>query len=84
MYGVMVKLSESRNSNMAGPVNFATATEREQYVNGPDSIIFWYHFVEEDDWHLWRRGGAWKRTQQPAAADKVPDPPEITPDDRRW
>jgi hypothetical protein len=82
-YQAMVKLSENRNSAMAGPVGFATKEEREVYVNGPESIVFWYFYPEDDGWD-WRRGGAWARTYKPTAADNVPEPPAITPDDRRW
>jgi hypothetical protein len=84
MYGVLVKLGESRASPAAGPLHFATKEERNEYVNGPNSIVYWFHEVEEDDWHLWRRGGAWKRTQEPTAADRENTPPEITDKDRRW
>jgi len=83
MYEVMVKLSESRNSNMAGPVRFVSKEERHEYVHGPESIVYWYFYPEDDGWD-WRRGGAWKRTQQPSSADVVPAPPEITDKDRRW
>lgn len=80
MYQVFVKLSESRNSAMAGPVGFVSAAEREAYVKGPN--VFWYHYAEEDDWVLWLRGGAWAATQEKGKADVVPEPPEITDDDR--
>ena len=65
---------------MAGPLTFASAEEREAYVKGP--AVYWYHYVEEDDWFLWQRGGAWNATQEPSRADVVPEPPEITEDDR--
>lgn len=84
MYQAFVKLAEPRGTAMAGPVTFPTAEEREAYVNGPDSIVYWYHFSEDEDWHLWRRGGAWKRTQEPTVADRKNTPPEITDKDRRW
>lgn len=83
MYQAMIKLSESRNSAMAGPVSFPTTEAREQYVHGPDSIVYWYFYPEDDGWD-WRRGGAWKRTERESAADRVPEPPEITDRDRRW
>jgi hypothetical protein len=84
MYEVMVKLGESRASPAAGPLRFVSKEERERYVNGPDSIVYWYTYPEEDDWTHWRRGGAWKRTQEPAVADRKNTPPEITDKDRRW
>ena len=84
MYQVFVKLAEAQSTPMAGPCTFPTKEERDEYVNGPESVIYWYHFSEWDDWHLWRRGGAWQRTEKPSAADVVPEPPEITPQDRRW
>ncbi len=83
MYQVLVKLGESRNSPAAGPLNFVTSEERDKYVKGPDSIVFWYFYPEDDNWD-WRRGGAWKRTERESAADRVPPPPEITDKDRRW
>jgi hypothetical protein len=82
MYQVMIKQSEGRNSAMAGPLNFATKEERLAYVKGP--AVYWYFFPEDDDWHVWHRGGAWKATQQPAAADRENIPPDITDKDRRW
>jgi hypothetical protein len=80
MYQVFVKLSESRNADMRGPVPFATLEERAAYVRSP--AVFWYHFAEDEDWFLWRRGGAWAATHQPGPADAVPEEPEITDDDR--
>lgn len=79
MYQAFVRLAESRNSQVV-QVNFINAELREEYVKGP--TVFWYHFAEDDDWMLFRRGGAWAATQQPSRADVVPEPPEITDDDR--
>lgn len=79
-YQAFVKVREYRNSDVIGPLDFATAEERLAVVQGPQ--VYWYHFAEEDDWHLWKRGGAWSATAIPGKADVVPDPPEITEDDR--
>ncbi len=80
MYQCFVRLSEARSSAMAGPLSFPTAEERAAYVKGPR--VYWYHYSEDDDWHTWRRGGAWAATAQPGPADIIPDPPEITEEDR--
>ena len=80
MYMCFVKLGESRNSEVAGPLSFPTAEARRDYVSGP--AVYWYHEVEEEDWMLWRRGGAWEATKQPGPADRVNNPPEITERDR--
>lgn len=80
MYQVMYKLNEDRNSAVYGPVSFPTAEAREEFVKGP--AVFWHHYAEEDDWMLWRRGGAWNATQEPGPADRVNTPPEITEEDR--
>lgn len=80
MYQVFVKLAEPRSTPMAGPLTFVSAEERKAYVKGP--LVYWYHFAEEDDWHTWRRGGAWNATRPPGPADRVNEPPEITEDDR--
>ena len=82
MYQAQVKLAEPRTTTPA-QVSFATKKERDDYCKGEESIVFWYFYVEEDDWD-WRRGGAWKRTAKPMTADKENIPPEITPQDRRW
>lgn len=79
-YQVLFKITESRHSEARGPVDFPTSEAREEFVNGPD--VFWYHDVEEDDWMLWRRGGAWNATQEPGPADRINTPPEITEADR--
>lgn len=83
MYQAMVKLAEPRGSAASPVLNFPTKEERDKYCKGEESIVFWYFYVEEDDWD-WRRGGAWKRTAKPMQADVTPAPPEITPQDRRW
>ncbi len=83
MYQVLIKQSEDRNSASAGPLSFVTREERDNYVHGPDSLVFWYFYPESDDWD-WRRGGAWKRTARSSPADVIPEPPEITEKDRRW
>ena len=70
MYQVLVKIRESRNSDVLGPLSFPNKEDRETYVKGPE--VFWYHYVEEDDWFDWRRGGAWQAT-------KPPDPPAWEP-----
>ena len=80
IYQVFVKTAEPRSSPMRGPFSFPTTEARQEYVSGPD--IYWYHYAEEDDWHLWRRGGAWQATSSPGPADRQPVPPEITEDDR--
>lgn len=80
VYQAMIKLSENRNSAMAGPVTFTTAAERREYVDGP--LVFWYHFVEEDDWHTWHRGGAWDATAPEDSQDREVTPPTITEADR--
>jgi hypothetical protein len=80
VYQVFVKLAEPRSSSVAGPLSFPSAEERAEYVKGP--AVFWYHYAEEDDWMLWLRGGAWAATQTQGKADIVPEPPEITEDDR--
>ena len=81
MYQCLVLLSESRATTpMTGPLAFGTKEAREAYVNGP--AVYWYHMVEDDDWFSWKRGGAWKATEQPGPADTVPEPPEITEEDR--
>jgi hypothetical protein len=80
MYQTFVKLGESRNTAMAGPLTFATAEDRKAYVMG--DTVYWYHYVEEDDWTSWSRGGAWKATARPLPADREVTPPEITEDDR--
>jgi hypothetical protein len=80
MYQVFVKRAESRNTPVEGPFSFPTAEAREDYVSG--ATIYWYHEAEEDDWMLWRRGGAWAATQAPEPADRESAPPEITPEDR--
>jgi hypothetical protein len=80
MYQVMYKIHEWRNSDTFGPLSFPTAEEREDFCNGRN--VFWWHLVEDDDWHSWKRGGAWKATQEPGPADTVPEPPEITEADR--
>jgi hypothetical protein len=80
MYGVLYKLGESRNSAAHGPLSFPSTEERKAFVKGP--TVYWYHLVEEEDWHLWLRGGAWAATAVPGPADAVPDLPEITEDDR--
>jgi hypothetical protein len=80
MYQCLVKLQESRSAGVLGPLSFATREEREEYVRGPK--VFWYHLVEIDDWHVWHRGGAWKATAVSGPEDRVPEPPEITEEDR--
>lgn len=80
MWQVFVKLGQGRSSAMTGPYSFASKELREEFVKGP--TIYWYHFAEEDDWHSWRRGGAWSATQEPGPADRINQPPEITEDDR--
>lgn len=79
-YQVFVKLTEPRSSEARGPISFASAEERLAFVQGP--AVYWYHIVEDDDWHLWLRGGAWAATREQGNADVVPEPPEITEDDR--
>lgn len=80
MWQVFVKFAESRNAAMAGPYSFPGKEARQEFVKGP--AVYWYHFAEEEDWHLWRRGGAWEATQEAGPADRVNEPPEITEDDR--
>lgn len=80
MYQVVVLLTESRNGARTGPYSFATPQEREDFVRGPQ--VYWYHFAEEDDWHSWRRGGAWNATAVPGPAERVNIPPEVTEEDR--
>lgn len=80
MYQTFIKLGESRNSPSQGPLSFPDKESRNAFVRGPE--VYWYHFAEEEDWHLWQRGGAWNATQQPGPADHVPEPPEITEEDR--
>lgn len=75
-----MKTAEPRSAPAYGPLSFPTAEARQAYVSGPG--IYWYHFAEEDDWHLWRRGGAWRATAEAGPADHVPEPPEITEEDR--
>jgi hypothetical protein len=80
MYQTFVKFGESRSTKMFGPFSFPNTEERQAYVNGDE--VYWYHFSEEDDWNLWKRGGAWNATATPGKADVVPAPPQITEDDR--
>lgn len=76
----MVKLGESKMTQMQGPLSFGSREERLAYVKGP--TVFWYHFAEEEDWNLWLRGGGWAATAPEAARDVVPPEPEITEEDR--
>jgi hypothetical protein len=80
MYQAFYKIYESRDSQAFGPIPFATREEREAFCQGRN--VFWYHLVEDDDWFSWERGGAWVATQEPGRADIVPEPPEITEEDR--
>lgn len=91
MYQCLIKRSEGHPSRagfitrmgetgVEGPLSFASAEERELFVTGPS--VYWYHLVEDDDWHSWKRGGAWEATAVPGPADRINEPPEITEDDR--
>lgn len=80
MYQMLVKVRESRNSDAIGPLSYPTSEDRDKAARGPD--VYWYHYVEEDDWFLWKRGGAWTATHQPGPAERVNEPPEVTEDDR--
>ena len=80
MYQVMVRLAESQSAPMAGPLSFPNPEARRAYVEGPS--VYWYHLVESDDWTTWHRGGAWEATAMPGPEDRVPNPPEITEEDR--
>jgi hypothetical protein len=82
MYGVFIKRAESRSTTMEGPFGFESTEERKAFVMHEEMNVYWYHYVEEDDWHSWSRGGAWKATARPLPADREVIPPEITEDDR--
>jgi hypothetical protein len=82
MYQVFIKRRESRNTPMEGPFGFGSTEERKAFVMHPEVGVFWYHYAEEDDWHTWSRGGAWKATAPELPADREVIPPEITEDDR--
>lgn len=79
MYQLLVLLAESRNSPQHMR-SFPDAKGREDYAKS--AAVYWYHYVEWEDWHQWARGGAWEATQELGKADVVPDPPEITEEDR--
>lgn len=81
MYQVFIKRAEPRGTAMEGPFSFGTAEERRAFVTH-SSEVYWYHFAEEDDWNLWKRGGAWAATARPGPADRENIPPEITEGDR--
>lgn len=80
MYQILVKFGESRNSPVVGPLSYPSAEARLDAAMGPK--VYWYHFVEDDDWFSWRRGGAWEATAPEVPADRINVPPEITEDDR--
>lgn len=82
MYQVFIKRHEARSTAMEGPFGFESTEARKAFVMHPDMSVYWYHYVEEDDWFSWSRGGAWKATAKPNPADRVVTPPEITEDDR--
>jgi hypothetical protein len=81
MYQCFIRTGENRYGAMTGPLSFPSAEERLEFVRN-DPRVYWYHFAEEDDWFDWRRGGAWATTHEPGKADVVPEPPEITEEDR--
>jgi hypothetical protein len=79
-FQAFIKLAESRNTPMQGPYAFASAEDRDEFVRG--RTVYWYHLAEDDDWFSWKRGGAWAATATPGPADRVPEKPEITEEDR--
>lgn len=80
-YQAMVKWREARDAPASGPYDFPSAEARKAFVTG-DNGVYWYHLAEDDDWHSWKRGGAWAATAQPGPADREHTPPEITEGDR--
>jgi hypothetical protein len=79
MYQLFYKTGESANSAQHATA-FRTRAERAEFAKGPE--VYWYHLPEDEDWCRWTRGGAWQATARPGPADVVPEPPEITEDDR--
>jgi hypothetical protein len=80
IYQAVFKFGESRDSKSSWTINFPSAEARQEYANGAE--VYWYHFIEWDNWHEWKRGGAWNATATPGPADRINIPPEVTEADR--